>query len=76
MTHPITPPFELVRQWSADSPIQYNNQDWAYELFIAHHAPNGAPTKSWRRAVSGPMRPDGKVLVMASVLLAARSQRV
>jgi hypothetical protein len=36
--HPITPPFELVRQWSTDSPIQYNDQDWAYELFIAHHA--------------------------------------
>ena len=36
--HPITPPPELVRQWSAASPIQYNGQDWTYELFIAHHA--------------------------------------
>jgi len=36
--HPITPPPELVRQWSTASPIQYNEQDWTYELFIAHHA--------------------------------------
>jgi len=36
--HPITPPPELVRQWSTASPIQYNDQDWTYELFIAHHA--------------------------------------
>jgi hypothetical protein len=36
--YPITPPPELVRQWSAASPIQYNGQDWTYELFIAHHA--------------------------------------
>jgi hypothetical protein len=36
--HPITPPPELVEQWSTASPIQYNDQDWTYELLIAHHA--------------------------------------
>jgi hypothetical protein len=38
MTHPITPPAELVQQWSAASPIQSNDENWAYELFIAHCA--------------------------------------
>ena len=36
--HPITPPLELVRQWSDSSPIQYSEELWAYELFIAHQA--------------------------------------
>jgi len=36
--HPITPPPELVQQWSVASPIQSNDENWAYELFIAHHA--------------------------------------
>jgi hypothetical protein len=36
--HPITPPPELVQQWSAASPIQSNDENWAYELFIAHRA--------------------------------------
>jgi hypothetical protein len=38
MTHPITPPAKLVQQWSAASPIQSNDENWAYELFIAHRA--------------------------------------
>jgi hypothetical protein len=36
--HPITPPPELVQQWSVASPIQSNDENWAYELFIAHRA--------------------------------------
>jgi hypothetical protein len=36
--HQITPPPELVQQWSAASPIQSNDENWAYELFIAHRA--------------------------------------
>ena len=35
--HPITPP-ELVQQWASDSPIQANDENWAYELYIAHQA--------------------------------------
>ena len=38
MTHPITPPPELVEQWSVSSPIQHSDESWAYELFIAHRA--------------------------------------
>ena len=36
--HPITPPPELVEQWSVSSPIQHSDESWAYELFIAHRA--------------------------------------
>ena len=36
--HPITPPHELVQQWSVSSPIQHSGESWAYELFIAHQA--------------------------------------
>ena len=36
--HPITPPIDLVRQWSDSSPIQYEDELWAYELFIAQRA--------------------------------------
>ena len=36
--HPITPPPELVEQWATASPIQSNDENWAYELFIAHRA--------------------------------------
>jgi hypothetical protein len=36
--HPITPPLELVQQWSASSPVQHSYESWAYELFIAHQA--------------------------------------
>ena len=36
--HPITPPPELVQQWSVSSPIQPSDKSWAYELFIAHQA--------------------------------------
>ncbi len=36
--HPITPPPELVQQWSVSSPIQYSEELWAYEMFIAHQA--------------------------------------
>jgi hypothetical protein len=32
------PPHELVHQWSVSSPIQYSEELWAYELFIAHQA--------------------------------------
>jgi len=35
---PITPPPELVQQWSVSSPIQPSCESWAYELFIAHQA--------------------------------------
>jgi hypothetical protein len=38
MTHPITPPPELVRQWANESPMECSAESWAYELFIAHHA--------------------------------------
>ena len=38
MEHPITPPPELVGQWADSSPIQYSDELWAYELFIAHQA--------------------------------------
>ena len=36
--HPITPPPELVKTWATSSPIQYSDESWAYELFIAHQA--------------------------------------
>jgi len=36
--HPITPPPELVEQWATASPVQSNDENWAYELFIAHRA--------------------------------------
>ena len=36
--HPITPPRELVEKWATSSPIQYSDESWAYELFIAHQA--------------------------------------
>jgi len=38
MTHPITPPPELVQQWANESPMECSGESWAYELFIAHHA--------------------------------------
>ena len=38
MEHPITPPPELVGQWADSSPIQFSDELWAYELFIAHQA--------------------------------------
>jgi hypothetical protein len=34
----ITPPVELIEQWAIESPIQYDDEEWAYEFFIAHHA--------------------------------------
>ena len=34
----ITPPPELVKQWATASPVQSNDENWAYEFFIAHHA--------------------------------------
>lgn len=40
MTHPITPPPELVQQWGIASPCQYDNT-WAYEQYIA------AETAKW-----------------------------
>ena len=41
MTHPITPPPELVQQWGHDanlSGVPHNDKHWAYEQHIAHHA--------------------------------------
>jgi len=38
MTHPITPPPELVQQWANASPVGIMDESWAYEMFIAHHA--------------------------------------
>jgi len=34
----VTPPPELVKQWATASPVQSNDENWAYEFFIAHHA--------------------------------------
>ena len=36
--YPITPPPELVQQWAASSPLNSDDENWGYELFIAHHA--------------------------------------
>ena len=36
--HPITPPPELVQQWATSSPLNFDDENWGYELFIAHHA--------------------------------------
>jgi hypothetical protein len=36
--HLITPPLNLVRQWAADSPVHIKDENYGYELFIAHHA--------------------------------------
>jgi hypothetical protein len=38
MTHPLTPPPELVPQWATSSPLNFDDENWGYELFIAHHA--------------------------------------
>jgi hypothetical protein len=50
--HPITPPPELVEQWYdaciLEGAITYDEYKFAIPL-----PPNGAPTKSWRRVVSG-----------------------
>lgn len=34
----VTPPRELVQKWAEESPIQPEDENWAYELFIAHKA--------------------------------------
>ena len=36
MTHPITPPPELVQQWASEK--CYDERDWLYELHIATRA--------------------------------------
>jgi hypothetical protein len=36
MTHPITPPRELVEQWASEK--CYDERDWLYELHIANRA--------------------------------------
>ena len=39
--HPITPPSELVQKWGHNanlSGVPHNDEHWAYEMFIAHHA--------------------------------------
>jgi hypothetical protein len=41
MTHPITPPLELVQQWGHDanlSGVPHNDEHWAYEQHIATQA--------------------------------------
>ena len=41
MTHPITPPPELVQQWGHDanlSGVPHNDEHWAYEQHIATQA--------------------------------------
>jgi hypothetical protein len=38
MTHLLTPPPELVQQWATSSPLNFDDENWGYELFIAHHA--------------------------------------
>jgi hypothetical protein len=38
MTDPITPPPELVQEWANASPVGIDDESWAYEMFIAHHA--------------------------------------
>jgi len=35
---PITPPPELVQQWANTGPVVLDEESWAYEMFIAHHA--------------------------------------
>ncbi len=34
----LIPPPELVQQWATASPVQSNDENWAYEMFIAHRA--------------------------------------
>ena len=37
--HPIThPSLELVQQWATQSPVQFSDESWAYELFIVTKA--------------------------------------
>ena len=36
--HPVTPPPELVQEWANASPVGIDDESWAYEMFIAHHA--------------------------------------
>ena len=37
--HPIThPSLELVQQWATQSPVQFSDESWAYELFIVDKA--------------------------------------
>jgi hypothetical protein len=36
MTHPVTPPRELVEQWASEK--CYDERDWLYELHIANRA--------------------------------------
>ena len=41
MTHPLTPPLELVQQWGHDanlSGVPHNDEHWAYEQHIATRA--------------------------------------
>jgi len=37
-TDTIAPPFELIKQWAEESPMECSAESWAYELFIVHHA--------------------------------------
>ena len=34
----VTPPRELIQKWAEESPTQPEDENWAYELFIAHKA--------------------------------------
>jgi hypothetical protein len=34
--HPITPPFDLVRQWMERT--EYDEHTWFYEMYIAEQA--------------------------------------
>ena len=37
--HPIAhPSLELVQQWATQSPVQFSDESWAYELFIVDKA--------------------------------------
>jgi hypothetical protein len=38
MTNSLTSPPELVQQWATSSPLNFDDENWGYELFIAHHA--------------------------------------
>ena len=68
--HPITPPLELVQQWSDSSPIQHSDESWAYELFIADQAARWGSDQELEACIEL-LKADG-YKALASPLRAAR----
>ena len=68
--HPITPPPELVQQWSDSSPIQHSDESWAYELFIADQAARWGSDQELESCIEL-LKADG-YKALASPLRAAR----